>query len=302
LIAYLTLLLSIALVSFNSQIPALQKHLLNSGSLNSQSKIVFQNTEYKVAPELKNGASNYDAQAKSAIIFDVGSAKILYQKNSQQAVPMASLTKLMTALVIMQNHSPDETVIVPDNLPPLSSDDQKLNISPGEKFKLSELMQALLIYSANDVANALAIWDSGSINNFTGKMNSYTNQWGLEESKFTNPSGLDETGHVSSASDLLKLSTILLHNQRFRKTINTSATTIYNLANKPYRITTTNQDLTLPYVYGIKTGFTTNAGQSLILLAQQNGHEIITVILDSPDRFAESKNMVEYTFNNYIWK
>lgn len=267
-----------------------------------QSKITFTNASFSPAPELKPGATPPSALASSAIVYDVASGRVIYGKDMHNPAAIASLTKLMTTLVILQNHSPDEIVTIPDNLPPLTVNDQKINVLPGEKFKLSELMQALLIYSANDVANSLAIWDAGSIDNFTAKMNNYSKQWGLSDSYFVNPSGLDDPNQRSSAADLLVVANILLHNNSFRTIVNKPSSTIYNTSGKSYVLTTTNKDLSLDYVYGIKTGFTDLAGQCLILLAQKNGHEIIAIVLNSPDRFQESKNMVEYTFNNYIWK
>jgi len=253
-------------------------------------------------PELKKDAPAYTSPAQAAIIYDVGSGTTLYAKGQNLALPVASLTKLVTALVIMQNHSPDEIVTIPQDLPPLGLADQKIGVVPGQKFKLSELMKALLIYSANDVANSLAIWDSGSIDKFSTKMNAEAQQWGMSKSNFVNPTGLDETNHTSSAQDLLIVSRVLLQNKPFAKIVNTSSATIYDEAGKPFVITTTNKDLSLSYVYGIKTGLTDLAGECLILLAQKSGHEIITVVLNSPNRFQDSKNMVNYTFDNYIWK
>lgn len=276
--------------------------ILSINDISKQTKINLEKTVYTPTAEQKIGTAELKTDAKVALIYDVTGKKMIYSKAENESVAIASLTKLMTALVIMQSHSPDEIVTIPDDLPVLSADDQKIGIKSGEKFKLSDLMSALLIHSANDVANALAIWDSGSISSFSTKMNNYASQWGLEESKFNNPSGLDEDGHQSSASNLLLLATILIKNKNFTNIVNTQSEVIKNTDDKNYLLTTTNKLLNLPYVYGIKTGFTENAGQSLILLAEKDGHQIITVVLDSPDRFTESNNMIKYTFNNYIWK
>ncbi|MBA3679137.1 D-alanyl-D-alanine carboxypeptidase [Candidatus Saccharibacteria bacterium] len=304
LLVALALLISIIqlTVAPNALLQSISSNLNHSSAITKESRIGYVNTPYVTMPELKTGALPYASSAKAAIIYDVGSGKTLYEKSPTESIPIASLTKLMTALVIMQNHSPNEIVTIPKGLPVLGSADQKIGVVEGEKFKLSELMQALLVYSANDVANSLAVWDSGSIDGFTNKMNGYAKQWGLENSHYTNPTGLDETNHQSSTKDLLSLSTILLHNATFRKIVNTQKTTIHSEAQKPYTLTTTNHDLTVPYIYGIKTGLTDNAGQCLILLAQKGNHEIITVVLNSPDRFQESKNMVDYAFSNYLWK
>ncbi len=300
----IALLLSILQMSVapNALIASLNHKISDARQLPIQTQQLFVPSAYKASPELKPGATNFSSPAKAALIYDSGSGKTLYAKAENESLPMASLTKLMTAIVIMQNHSPDEIVTIPENLPALAAADQKIGVIEGEKFKLSELMNALLIYSANDVANSLAIWDSGSVDAFTSKMNSEAKQWGLTSSNFTNANGLDEINHRSSAKDLLILSTILLHNQSFQKIVNTPSATIRNQSGKAYTFTTTNKDLSLPYVYGIKTGLTDTAGQCLVLLAKKNGHEIITVVLNSPERFQDSKNMVDYTFNNYIWK
>ena len=304
IIVFLSLVISFFQLSVapNSLLSSTNQKIANIQSLPKQEKTIFTDTAFTTLPELKKDAPAYTSPAQAAIIYDVGSGTTLYSKNANQALPIASLTKLVTALVIMQNHSPDEIVTSPQDLPPLGLADQKIGVVPGQDFKLSELMKALLIYSANDVANSLAIWDSGSIDKFSTKMNAEAQQWGMSKSNFVNPTGLDETNHNSSAQDLLIVSRVLLQNKPFAKIVNTSSATIYDEAGKPFVITTTNKDLSLSYVYGIKTGLTDLAGECLILLAQKSGHEIITVVLNSPNRFQDSKNMVNYTFDNYIWK
>lgn len=270
--------------------------------LASQHSVVFRAASYQSIPQRKPNAPDPGIAAHSALIYDVSSGQYLYHKNDGQQVPMASLTKLMTALVIMQRHKPDEIVTIPDGLPQLGSADEALGFQPGEKFTVANMLQALLVQSANDAANALAVWDSGSIDAFAVQMNAYANQWGLSNSHFVDANGLDTPNHYSSAQDLQKLSSVLLNSKDFRTIVNTQKATITDQAGKSYALATTNQDLSLPYAYGIKTGFTDNAGQSLILLGRKDGHELITVVLNSPDRFQESKNMLDWAFNNYIWK
>ena len=267
-----------------------------------QKKLGFEMISYMPSAQHNINSVPLQSDAKVALVYDLTGKKVLYSKAEEDSVPVASLTKLMTALVIMQQHSPEEIVTIPDGLPKLDTDDQKLNIQPGDQFRLSDLMNALLIYSANDVANALAIWDSGSIENFSTKMNDYAKQWELDKSNFSNPNGLDEINHKSSASDILVLATILIQNDEFKKIINTQSMSIQNIDGKKYQLTTTNKLLNLSYVYGIKTGFTKEAGQSLVLLAEKDDHQIITLVLNSPDRFTESNNMIKYTFDNYSWK
>jgi len=239
--------------------------------------------------------------ASSAVIYDLDSGVKLYNKAGDQQRPIASITKLMTALVIMDAHAPSEVVTV-GNIPELAIYDQKIGITWTEKFKLIDMMKALLIYSANDAANALAIYDSGSIDAFTNKMNAKASQWGLKNSKFVNPSGLDQAGAYSSADDILTLAGLLYKNQIFRDIVGTSSDQIYDLQGKPYKLVTTNKLLGQYGVIGMKTGYTIAAGECLITVAQRGDHRIMTVVLGSPDRFQESKSMIDWSFNNYIWQ
>ena len=278
------------------------QNIPNPNELTKQSKLSFDMNDYQATAQLQPGSQPASASSKVALVYDLTGKRLIYAKATDESVPVASLTKLMTALVIMQEHKPDEIVTIPDTLPELSAQDQKINLAPNEQFELSELLNALLVHSANDAANALAIWDSGSIEEFSNKMNNYAAQWGLGGSNFLNPSGLDQQNHKSTGADLLTLATILLQNESFRKIINTQSRNIQSLNGKKYLLTTTNQSLSLPYVYGIKTGFTKEAGQSLMLLAEKEGHQIVTLVLNSSDRFTESNNMIKYTFDNYSWK
>jgi D-alanyl-D-alanine carboxypeptidase len=304
IVSWLILLLIIVQVQFggNNIIIKAQDWLANITKANLTHSQSFEAATYQPTPQRKTGVSNPNIEAKAALIYDVGSGQYLYKKNDQAQLPMASVTKLMTALVIMQRHKPDEIVTIPNDLPGLGPADEALGFQPGEKFTVAQMLQALLIQSANDAANALATWDAGSIENFTAKMNDYAREWGLQNSHFESANGLDTPNHYSSAQDLQKLSSILLNSKVFRQVVNTQKTSITSEQGKTYQLTTINQDLNLSYVYGIKTGFTDNAGQCLVLLGRKDGHELITVVLNSPDRFQESKNMLDWAFNNYAWK
>jgi D-alanyl-D-alanine carboxypeptidase (penicillin-binding protein 5/6) len=260
----------------------------------------FTSADYVLQPTPKSNFKNFNPQASSAVIYDTSSATKILSKNSDQKLPIASLTKLMTALVIMDSHKPNEVVTV-TSLPALGAEDQKLSLVEGEEMTIGELLKATLIYSANDAANALAIYDSGSIEKFAVKMNEKAKQWGLNNSSFIEPSGL-KSGNKSSADDLVVLASILSNNQTFRDITSTANSRVANQAGKIYNITTTNKILGTGGVVGMKTGFTLDAGQCLVTAAERNGHRIITVVLNSPDRFQESKNMIEWAFNNHIWQ
>lgn len=256
---------------------------------------------YHRYPFKKDGFGDYPSAAKASLIYDLDSNIFLYKKNSDRELPIASLTKVMTAVVILEHHQLSETMTIPE-LPNLDADSQRLGLKSGQQFKLAEAMPAMLIYSANDMAEALAIWDSGSVDNFTRKMNDFAKKWGMKNSHFVNPSGLDANSHYSSAEDLLILTSIALQNSDFATIVNTSHYTVTSLDNQKYNLTSTNQLLKLPTIYGVKTGQTVEAGQCLIAYYKDPTKRLISIVLNSPDRFQDSKNMLDWAANNYTWK
>ena len=271
-----------------------------NGSESKSNNQPISESSYVPQPKAKPDFKKFNTMASQALIYDTDSGVKLLEKDIDTPKPIASLTKLMTALIIMEDHKPSEIVTV-GKLPILGLEDQKMGLVEGEEIEVGELLKALLIYSANDAANALAIYDSESIENFSIKMNDKATQWGLTKTKFEDPSGLSPN-NTSSANDLLKIASILSVNDTFKNITSTAYTKVSNLSGKSYDITTTNKILGLGGVVGMKTGFTLEAGQCLITAAQRNGRRIITIVLNSPDRFQESKNMVEWSFKNYIWQ
>ncbi|MDP4038805.1 MAG: serine hydrolase [bacterium] len=257
---------------------------------------------YSPYPTNNNPNANFNFKAIAGLAYDLDSDVILAKKNENQRLPIASLTKIVTSLVILKEHKLDEIVTIPEGIK-VGDDDQKLGIKPGQKFKLSELLRASLIYSANDAALALAIWDSGTVEKFATKMNSFAGSWGLNNSHFTNPAGFDDKDHYSTASDLVILVKILLNNKQLSGMVDTPQYTITSQEGKPYPIINTNRLLlSYNYIHGIKTGFTLAAGQSVIVLSKKNDRSIVTIILNSPDRFGETKQLIDFTINNYTWK
>lgn len=263
-------------------------------------KIPFVKQPYSAQPTPKSNYKKFNPSAAASVIYDTGSGTNLLEKDISTPRPIASLAKLMTALVIMESHKPNEVVTV-GKLPALGPEDQKLGLVEGEEITVGELLKAILIYSANDAANALAIYDSGSVEDFSKKMNDKAKLWGMTNSNFDEPSGLSSK-NTSTPKDLIKLASVLSTNQTFKEITSTANSKIYNQDGKAYTLTTTNKILGSGGVVGMKTGYTLDAGQCLITAVERNGRRIITVVLNSPDRFQESKNMIEYSFNNYIWQ
>lgn len=279
----------------------LSKHVIKApeaSSITTTNSTPIKYTEY---PYKSSTYQPYQAQARAAAVYDQGSAQMLYQKNAQMQLPIASITKLATALVILQHHQIDEIVTIPDGIK-LPSDSEKVGLTPGEKFRLDEALRIMLIPSANDMAEALAVWDSRSREDFIVKMNQQAKTWGLNNTHFANPTGLDEKDHYSSAQDLITIATIVLQNSQIREISATSRYNAHNLTGKSYTLVSTNKLLVYDYFKGLKTGLTVQAGQTLISLAEKSGHSLIGVVLNSPNRFQESKNMLDWAFANYTWK
>ena len=260
----------------------------------------FETQSYIAQPTLKTNSKKFTSSAEAAIVYDTKSGTKLLEKSADTPRPIASIAKLMTALVIMESHKPNEVVTIGE-LPALGPEDQKLNLTKGEEITVGELLKAILIYSANDAANALAIYDSGSIDKFAEKMNEKAKLWDMNNSSFYEPSGLSSK-NTSAPNDLVKLAGVLSNNDTFKKITSKASAKITNQDGKTYNLTTTNKILGSGGVVGMKTGYTLEAGQCLITAVERNGQRIITVVLNSPDRFQESKNMIEWAFNNYIWQ
>jgi serine-type D-Ala-D-Ala carboxypeptidase (penicillin-binding protein 5/6) len=269
------------------------KHTQSSGSATST---------YQVTPiPYRSDNEPYTPQAVSAYAIDIDTATPLYSHLSSKPLPVASITKLVTVMVVLSNHKPDEVITVPD-LPAYRPEDAKLGIAAGQRFVLKDLVQAALIPSANDAADALAIYDSGSITAFTNKMNRTVKQWGIEHTNFTSANGLHEDNNYASAEALAKLAKIALHNQTFALYTSTAHTSITSLSGQPYQLTNTNRLLADPRFKGIKTGYTPAAGQSVMALADIKGHRVITVVLNSPDRFAETTDLADWLERNWSWQ
>jgi D-alanyl-D-alanine carboxypeptidase len=249
----------------------------------------------------KVGSVALELGARSAIAQDVASNAILYQKNANQQVPIASITKLATALVILQHHKLDEVITVP-TLPAYSGEDEVMGLAAGQKYTVGSLLHALLVASANDAADALALSDSGTIPAFSAKMNRLIATWGLEHTRYNNPSGLVDEGNYSSASDLVKIAKLALTNPTLRQIVTESESTITDTSGTSSHLTSTNKLLSDPRFHGIKTGFTNAAGQSVVALVTINGHEVVTVILGSNDRFGETVKLADWLQKEYIWQ
>jgi len=242
--------------------------------------------------------------AKAALLMDLDSGILMYSKNAKETLPMASLTKIMTALIILENHDLDEVVMIEDDLSEMEELGVRIWLNQYEKITVNNLLTGLLVRSAGDAAIALAIYHSGSVDAFVNEMNARAESLNLSNTHFANPVGIDAVGHYSSAFDLAILTKQALRYPDFRRIVRMPRATITSTDGEIVHEFESTNYLLESYldIRGVKTGTTDEAGQSLINLAHHwSGKEVIVVLLDSPERFQESKRLIDWAFRNFSW-
>jgi len=228
--------------------------------------------------------------ARAALVLDGKTGATLYEKNSHEKLPPASITKVMTALVALENYHLDEAVSVPAECLTEISGQAQMGLLPGETITVESLLYGLLLNSASDAACTLSRVHQSTAE-FVGLMNERASRLGLRETHFMNPIGLDEENHYSSARDILALAQEAMKNPEFRKIVGTSEMEVHDALNPPthwHHLRSTNLLLkALPGITGVKTGRTEDAGECLVASWFYKGREIYAVILGSEDRFSE---------------
>jgi D-alanyl-D-alanine carboxypeptidase (penicillin-binding protein 5/6) len=238
--------------------------------------------------------------AVAAVLMDAESGRLIYEKNAHEKLPIASTTKMMTALVIREQLGLKDKVVVSTEA--ASVGEQEMWLEPGETLTVTDLLYALLIQSANDAAYALAQYTTGSIQSFARLMNKQAEKIGLHESHFTNPHGLDEPGHYSTAYDLAVIGRNILKDPVLAKIV---ATRKYDIAwpGHPYPRTALNHNEILDKytgATGIKTGYTLKAGWCLVASAGREGKSLIAVVLNSENRAADAGSLFDYGFASTV--
>ncbi len=251
-----------------------------------------------------------ELNASSALLIDNRTNKILYNKDANKRLFPASTTKIVTAIIVLENHSLNEEVTASyDAVMTIPSGYSTANIQIGEVLTVEQLLELLLVHSANDSANVLAEYAGGSIDSFVSMMNTKVNELGLTDTHFTNPYGLQEDNHYTTSHDLAVIMQYCLKNETFRK-ISGQASCAIPATNKsePRKYSSTNELLIAgsrnyyPYLIAGKTGYTSKAGGCLVSVAYNNNLELISVILNSNDRFGDTKKLFNYGYSNFSLK
>ncbi len=229
--------------------------------------------------------------ACSAVLMWNG--RVIYEKNARQRLPMASTTKLMTALVVADNCQMDETVLI--NASDCAIEGSSMYLRPDEKLSVQELLKGLLLVSGNDAALALARHAGGSVENFVKLMNEKAEELSMTSTHFENPHGLNDEGHYSTAEDLARLMRSCLDNEAVRKILSLKSCVVdgKTLVNHNKLL------YTCAGCTGGKTGYTEAAGRCLVSSCKREGTELICVTLNAPDDWNDHMALYNKTFHEY---
>jgi D-alanyl-D-alanine carboxypeptidase (penicillin-binding protein 5/6) len=257
-------------------------------------------TSYPPLPVLNQSVSFPVLSAQAALAVDLDSGVSLYEKDPNKPLLPASTTKIMTALVALENYSEDQVLGVSDT----KVEGQTMGLKKGEQITVRDLLYGLLVYSANDAAEVLAKSFQGGRDAFVAAMNEKAKELSLTNTKFTNPSGLDGDGHVSTARDLIRISEVAMENPEFAKIVGTKTQVVRSVDGKiAHYLTNINELLgKIPGVLGVKTGWTENARENLVTYVNRDNHKVMIAVLGSQDRFGETKELIDWIYSNYSWQ
>lgn len=236
--------------------------------------------------------------ANAAVLIDAESGRVLYDKNADVKLPVASTTKMLTALVVRQHCDLAEEVTISKEA--ASVGEQGIILTPGEKLTVEQLLNAVLIHSANDASYALAEHAAGSVAEFAAMMNAKAAQLGATDSHFVNPHGLDQKDHYSTAHDLALIGRELMRDPVLAKMVSTSTYTIPYPGHSWDRLAQNHNELLTkyPHATGIKTGYTIPAGWCLVASASKDGKSLIAAVLNSSHRADDCSCLFNYGFDS----
>lgn len=236
-------------------------------------------------------------RAEGAVLIEASTTKVLFSDSAHKKLPMASTTKIMTALLAVEYGNLDDIVTITREAS--GTEGSSMYLVTDEKLSLRDLLFGLMMVSGNDAAVAIAIHIGGSVEGFAGLMNQKANELGALNTHFVTPNGLHDDDHYSTAYDLCVIAAYAMQNETFRE-----------IAGTQYHRTTTGKVTRsmksknrLLWEYeggnGLKTGYTLNAGKCLVFSAERDGMMLVGAVLDCPDMFNEAKLMLDYGFNNF---
>lgn len=242
-----------------------------------------------------------EINAKHSVVIDRNSKTVLYGKQEYEKCKMASTTKIMTAIVVIENCNLSDKVKISSNS--ASTGGSRLGLAKNDEITVEHLLYGLMLRSGNDAAVALAEYAGGTVDEFINMMNKKASDLSLSSTHFVTPHGLDDEEHYTTAYELACLTDYALRNDIFAKIVNTKSFTI-NINSNPKTLTNTNELLgSFEGVYGVKTGFTNGANRCLVTACKRNNIDVICVVLGCDTkrlRTSDSVKLLNYTLKNFI--
>lgn len=234
-----------------------------------------------------------DAQSFGEIAMDVETGYVFEENNADLKLPMASTTKIMTAIIIIEDCDLDEVITAPDGA--VGAEGSSIYLKHGEEIDIKDLLYGLMMRSGNDSAAALAIHHSGSLEKFAEVMNVRAKRIGAENTNFRNPSGLPDDEHYTTARDLCKIACYAMKNDVFKQIVSCKS------YKGKYRAYTNKNKMLFSYegANGVKTGYTVKAGRCLVSSAEREGMDVVCVVLNCPEMYERSKQILDGCFSCY---
>ena len=243
---------------------------------------------------LPSGPSTAPAvSAQSAIMIEAQTGTVILQKEADRRLPMASTTKIMTALVVCERCNVLDRVRIPAEA--VGVEGSSLYLREGEVLTVQELLYGLMLHSGNDAATALAIYCGGTVEGFAELMNDKARELGLDNTHFANPHGLDAPDHHSTARDLAVLAAYAMDNPIFRQTVSTKTVTAGERSLRNHNKLLWQVD----GAEGVKTGYTRAAGRILVSSASRDGRRLVAVTINAPDDWNDHRALLEDGFSHY---
>ena len=251
-------------------------------------------------PVNKTGINVPPLTSEGIFIIDIPSNMTLLEKNPDIQFFPASTTKIMTALVALETYKLTDEVVINTVI----TEGQTMKLVKGEVITIENLLYGTLVHSANDAAYVLAQYYKGGIQAFLDRMNKKAQELHLTNTHFTNPIGFDDPNHFTTPRDLAHLAVTALQNPTFVKMVGIAQITVADTTFTHFHALKNVNELLgkVPGVYGVKTGWTQTAGQSLVSVIQRDNRKIATVVLKSNDRFGETEMLINWVFNNFVWQ
>ncbi|GAA0444024.1 D-alanyl-D-alanine carboxypeptidase DacB [Lentibacillus halophilus] len=242
------------------------------------------------------GQAKPGVSANNAVLMEQSSGRVLYNKQAHKQRPIASITKIMTAIIAVESGKLNETVTISERAEQAIG--SSIYLEKGENIKLKDLVYGLMLRSGNDAAVAISEHIGGSVEGFVYLMNKKAEWLGMTNTVFDNPHGLDADNHYSTAYDMALLMSYAMDNDIFRKV---AGTKVYKAENGDYVWRNKHKLVTSLYSHttGGKTGYTSTAGRTLMTAAEKDGMELIAVTLDAPDDWQDHIGLFEWGFETY---